>query len=93
MLPITALPAWSKLNDVVFYDIDVQDLGSEKGYGLVTSRALSSKDVYDVPALLIVPYDLILGSEAVDEHGKVDPHFKQLLEVFGGKVSVKKEPV
>jgi hypothetical protein len=89
ILPITALPAWSKLNDVNFLDITVQDLGS-KGYGLVTSRALSSEDIFDVPTLLIVPHDLILGSVAVEEHAKVDPHFRQLLEVFGGKVSVRK---
>ncbi|KUJ18403.1 SET domain-containing protein [Mollisia scopiformis] len=84
-LPINALPAWAKLNDVNFLDISVHDLGSEKGYGLVTSRALSSEDVFDVPTLLIVPHDLILSAEAVEEHAKVDAHFKQLLEVFGGK--------
>ncbi len=87
-LPITALPAWSKLNDVNFLDINVKDLGQEKGYGLVTSRALSSKDVFDVPTLLIVPHDLVLGAEAVEEYAKVDAHFKQLLESFGGKVSL-----
>lgn len=85
-LPITALPAWSKLNDVNFLDISVQDLGSEKGYGLITSRALSSKEVFDVPTLLIVPHDLVLGAEVVEEHAKVDAHFKQVLELFGGKV-------
>lgn len=69
-------------------DINVLDLGSEKGYGLVTSRALNSEEVYDVPTLLIVPHDLILSTEALEEHAKVDPHFKQLLDAFGGKVSV-----
>lgn len=90
ILPITALPAWSKLNDVNFLDVNVQDLGSEKGYGLVTFRALNSEDVFDVPTLLIIPHDLILSAEAVEEHAKVDPHFKQLLEVFGGKVGAKR---
>lgn len=87
-LPITALPAWSKLNDVSFLDIDVHDLGSAKGYGLFTSCSLSSKDVHDVPMLLNVLHDLILSTEAVEEQAKVDAHFKQLLEAFGGKVRI-----
>lgn len=86
-LPVTALPAWSKLNDVNFLDISVEDLGSKKGYGLVTSRALNSENVFDVPTLLTVPHDLLLSAEAVEEHAKVDPHFKHLLGVFGGKVN------
>jgi hypothetical protein len=85
-LPITALPAWSKLNDVNFLDIDVNDLGGSKGFGLATERALSSKDTFDTPTLLIIPHDLILSAEAIEEHGKVDKHFKQLLDVAGGKV-------
>lgn len=86
-LPITALPAWSKLNDASFIDISVKDLGDTKGFGLATERALSSKETFDVPTLLIVPYDLILSAEAIEEHAKVDQHFKQLLDVAGGKVS------
>ncbi|TVY93002.1 SET domain-containing protein [Lachnellula willkommii] len=84
-LPITALPAWSKLNDVSFIDISVQDLNGSKGSGLVTSRALSSKATYDIPTLLVIPHDLILSAEAIEEHAKVDQHFCELLEVAGGK--------
>jgi hypothetical protein len=87
-LPITALPAWSKLNEVSFLDIKVQDLGGSKGFGLVTERNLSSKDTFDIPTLLIIPNDLILSAEAVKEHGKVDQHFRQLLDAAGGKVSL-----
>jgi hypothetical protein len=85
-LPITAIPAWSKLSDASFIDISVQDLGELKGFGLATERALSSKETFDVPTLLIVPHDLILSAEAIEEHAKVDQHFKQLLEVAGGTV-------
>jgi len=84
-LPISALPAWSKLNDVNFLDIRVEDLGSSKGFGLVTSRDLNSKDVFDVPTLMIVPNELMLSAEAVEEWGKVDAHFKEVLEKVGGK--------
>ncbi|CZT44243.1 related to SET domain protein [Rhynchosporium secalis] len=83
--PITALPAWSKLNDVDFLDIHVSDLGSSKGFGLVTSRALNSKEVYDAPTLLIVPKELVLSAEAVEEWAKVDTHFRELLGKAGGK--------
>jgi len=86
-LPITALTTWSKLNDVNFLDIRVQDLGGSKGFGLVAERALSSKDTFDIPTLLIVPHDLILSAETVEEHAKVVQHFRQLLDVAGGKVS------
>jgi hypothetical protein len=85
-LPITALLAWSKLNDVNFLDIKVQSLGASKGFGLVTERTLSAKDTFDIPALLIVPHDLILSAEAIEEHGKIDQHFRQLLDAAGGKV-------
>jgi len=85
-LPIAALPAWSKLNDVNFLDIKVKDLGGSKGFGLVAERALSSEDTFDIPTLLIIPHDLILSAEAIEEHAKVDQHFRQLLDVAGGKV-------
>ena len=85
-LPITALPAWSKLNDASFIDISVHDLGEEKGFGLATGRRLSSKETFDVPTLLAIPHDLILSAEAIEEYAKVDQHFKQLLEAAGGKV-------
>jgi hypothetical protein len=85
-LPITALPAWSKLNDVHFLDISVQNLGGSKGFGLLTDRPLSSQDTFDIPTLLTIPHDLILSAEFIEEHAKVDQHFRQLLELAGGKV-------
>jgi hypothetical protein len=88
-LPITALPAWSKLNDASFIDISVQDLGDAKGFGIATERALSSKDTFDVPTLMIIPHDLILSAEFIEEHAKVDQHFRQLLDAARGKVSLK----
>mgnify|MGYP003639028256 FL=1 len=52
----------------------------------MTSRDLNSKDVFDVPTLMIVPNELMLSAEAVEEWGKVDAHFKEVLEKVGGKV-------
>lgn len=87
-LPITALPAWCKLNDVNFLDSKVSDLGGVKGFGLVTERALNSKDTFDIPTLLTVPRDLILSAEAIEEHAKADQHFRQLFDTAGGKASL-----
>ncbi|RDL39212.1 uncharacterized protein BP5553_03552 [Venustampulla echinocandica] len=84
-LPIAALTPWSKLNDVAFIDSSVQELGESRGFGLLTNRALSSKNSYDIPTLLDVSHDLILSAEAIEEHVKVDQHFRELMEVAGGK--------
>jgi hypothetical protein len=84
-LPITALPAWSKLNDVTFLDIHVSSLSPSKGFGLVTERALSSENVVEKPTLMIVPKDLVLSEESVEEWAKVDGWFRELLGKAGGK--------
>lgn len=86
-LPLSALPLWCKINNCTFFDVDVQDLGNEVGYGMVTQRTLTSQeDTFDIPALLSVTNDLVLSREAIDEYAKVDRHFRQLLDVAGGKV-------
>ena len=84
-IPISALPAWCKLNDVTFLDTAVLDLGS-KGYGLITERALSSENTYDIPSLLLIPHDLVLSAESIEEYAKVDHHLRELLDIVGGKV-------
>jgi hypothetical protein len=84
-LPITALPAWTKLNNVIFNDISVDDMEG-KGFGLLADRPLSSEDAFDIPVLLRVPKDLILSAGAVGEHARVDGEFRQLLAAAGGVV-------
>jgi hypothetical protein len=84
-LPISALAAWMKLNDVMLYDIKVKDLGT-KGFGLVAERPLSSEDTFDMPAVLNVPKDLILSMETVKEYAKADKDFRELLNAVGGIV-------
>jgi len=84
-LPITAIPAWMKLNDVIFYDVSVHGIEG-KGSGLLADRPLSSEDTFDMPVLLRVPKDLILSAEAVEEHARVDKDFRELLAAAGGVV-------
>jgi hypothetical protein len=82
---ISALPAWAKLNDVFFYDISVHDIEG-KGFGLIADQPLSSEYVFDMPVLLRVPKELILSKEAIEEHARVDKHFRELLAAAGGVV-------
>jgi hypothetical protein len=84
-LPITALPAWAKLNDVIFSDISVQGIEG-KGFGLIADQPLSSEDAFDLPVLLRVPKDLILSTATVEEHSLVDKDFGELLAAAGGVV-------
>lgn len=103
-LPITALPVWAKLNGVDFLDINVRELDqheplvrrddnengkSSKGLGIVTERALGSKNISDIPTLLTIPRELVLCAETVAEFALVDPCLKDLLDIdgLGGKVS------
>lgn len=83
-LPITALHAYAKLNDISFDGVGVRDLGA-KGLGLAADRPLDAETMSS-PNLLHIPHVLILCAEMIEEHAKYDQHFRQLLEVVGGKV-------
>lgn|SRR5690348_795935 len=86
-LPITVLPSWSKLNNVSFTGVTVEDLGDSRGFGLVAEKELSSKESDEGPILLTIPHELVLSAEAVRNHAKLDRHFQELLSAAGGKVS------
>jgi hypothetical protein len=84
-LPITTLQAYSKLNDISFFGIAVQDLGP-KGFGLIAEQSISSETADDTPCLLTIPHGLILCAQTIEEYAKADQHFHQLLEAAGGRV-------
>ncbi|AEO56060.1 hypothetical protein MYCTH_107134, partial [Thermothelomyces thermophilus ATCC 42464] len=82
-LPIEGLPAWARLNDVVFHDVKVTRT-ERKGYGMVSGTDLSvTDDTTDSPTLLAVPHALVLNAEAVSEYAKEDKNFRQLLDAVG----------
>jgi hypothetical protein len=86
-LPIDALPAWARLNDIAFIDIKVVNTEG-KGYGVVCERKLSTEEgTFDLPTLLTVPHSLVLNGEAVNEYAKEDRNFRQLLDVAGHRVA------
>ncbi|VBB75253.1 Putative protein similar to of SET8 of Schizosaccharomyces pombe [Podospora comata] len=82
-LPIQDLPAWARLNDVSFDNVEVTTT-VDKGYGVFSQKDLAAPEgTVETPQLLAVPHDLILNSLAVEEHAKEDKEFKQLLEAVG----------
>lgn len=91
-LPLSSLPAWCKLNNVDFLDtivssskICLQGENTSLPNGIITTKTLSSVDVHDLPTLLDIPSDIILGKDFLLEMERVDSHFKQLREAVGGK--------
>ncbi|ATZ57251.1 hypothetical protein BCIN_14g04070 [Botrytis cinerea B05.10] len=91
-LPLSSLPAWCKLNNVDFLDtivssskICLQGENTSLPNGIITTKTLSSVDAHELPTLLDIPSDLILGKDFLLEMERVDSHFKQLREAVGGK--------
>lgn len=86
-LPIDALPAWSLLNNISYFDVETAATDGQ-GFGLISSRDLTTTDeTFDRTALITIPSDLVLNHEAVVEYAKEDRNFKQLLDVAGCQVS------
>lgn len=100
-LSIDAFPAWARLNDVDFNDVQLQQTEG-KGFGLIAEKDLNEKeegsgdeDAKDgqspsketTTPLLRIPQDLVLSAAAVDEYAKVDQNFRQLLDITGHRVS------
>ncbi|KAK4172384.1 hypothetical protein QBC36DRAFT_75553 [Triangularia setosa] len=82
-LPIEDLPAWARLNDVSFDNVEVTNT-KDKGYGVLSQKNLTAPEgTVETLQLLAVPHDLILNSLAVEEHAKEDREFKQLLDAVG----------
>jgi hypothetical protein len=79
-LPLEALPAWARLYDVEYHNVDFRPVDG-KGVGLVATDNISSS--HGQQFLMRIPHDLVLSQDAVDAYTKIDQNFKQLLEVAG----------
>jgi hypothetical protein len=97
-LPIGTLPAWSKLNGVVFNGVEVKHLhaddGSDKGSGVVVTNEkliLDGEGTGDAecddarqPGVLIsVPPDLVLSLDLVETCAKSDRYLREVLDAVG----------
>ncbi|RKF63578.1 SET domain-containing protein 8 [Erysiphe neolycopersici] len=85
ILPISALPAWAKLNNVAFKGAKVDYLGHSKCFGLIAENALVSKYADNVATLVVVPADIILSVKLVEEYAKLNYRFRELLGKAGGR--------
>ncbi|POS85727.1 hypothetical protein EPUL_000913 [Erysiphe pulchra] len=85
ILPISALPAWARFNNVAFQNTKVDCIDSIKCFGLITEKTLGSNCANNVSTLVIVPSDLVLSVKLVEEYAKLNYHFHQLLEKAGGR--------
>lgn len=88
ILPISALPAWALLNNVIFRNVKVEYLSGTKWFGLISENTLRSESAIDLTALVAVPPDVILSAKSVAEYAKLDHYFQQLLESAGGRVKI-----
>jgi hypothetical protein len=88
-LPIEALPAWARLNNVELHSVKLGHTAG-RGYGLVADRDLSlsagSGEHEDDATILRVPRDAVLSAHAIEEYTKVDQNFRHLLDVAGRQV-------
>lgn len=78
-LPISALPAWIKLNNVVLNGVTVSTVHDDKGLGITSCDG----DLDDGTPLIIVPQSLILSLENVWVFAKSDQHLREVLEAAG----------
>ncbi|KAM0273935.1 hypothetical protein ACHAQH_008106 [Verticillium albo-atrum] len=84
----SSLPAWNRLNNVDLIDVTPKEI-PQSGFGFVADRNLScEEETFDTPTLARIPRALILSKEAVDDHAKVDGHFRALLDAVGRKLAV-----
>ncbi|KAK5116984.1 hypothetical protein LTR62_006705 [Meristemomyces frigidus] len=73
---------WAKLNDVGF-ECAVPGIVEGKGGALLANQDIARNGTGQQTQLLIVPHDLILSLERVQEHAKADRDFREVLEALG----------
>lgn len=87
-IPTEALQQWAQLNDVQQNGVKVcsniiTPTGIGKGGGLLSTKQHSAESV-----LLVVPRDLVLTKETVQQCAKTDKHLRTLLEALNDFIQV-----
>lgn len=77
--PISTLPIWAELNNVVFNGVRVSPMSNGKGFGLVACTQFSNGG----ELLMTVPKDLVLSLENIWIFAKSDAHLREALEAVG----------
>ena len=85
-LPVSTLPVWSTLTNVVLNGVAISSLDNGKGSGIVATKDLGKESV----TLMTVPRDVVLSLETIWEYAKSDHHLHDILEAVGefGRVGV-----
>lgn len=78
-LPVSAIPAWVKLNGVSFNGVTISQLTGDRGLGVVGDEGNSER----TRPLMLVPADLILSVQNVFIFAKSDQHLREILEAVG----------
>ncbi|EEH33402.1 SET domain-containing protein [Paracoccidioides lutzii Pb01] len=91
-LPIDAVAAWTRLNNIEFHGVEVKRLetgdGVDKGAAVVATETMSTQELNaeaqaQPKILMTVPRDLILSLESVENYAKSDRHLKEVLDAVG----------
>lgn len=98
LLPIEALPAWTKLNGVRFNGVEVKQLvtddGIDKGASVVTTCVKEAKEDSPEPEIMmVVPPDLVLSLDMVHTCAKSDRYLREVLEAVGDFGTVSNTPM
>lgn len=78
-LPVSAIPAWVKVNGISFNGVTISKLTDDRGLGVIGDGGNS----YRTGPLMLVPADLILSAQNVFTFAKSDKHLREILEAAG----------
>lgn len=87
-LRLSAFPAWTEINNVIFNGVQVLPMPSGKGLGLVACEPVTEES----EPLMIIPQDLLLSLENVWIFAKSDRHLREALEAVGDYSKVSSRP-
>lgn len=88
-LPLSSLPAWFRLNGIVydgitFLQLGASECGTDKGNAIVATAEKTSNESDAQPRVLLqVPSDLILSLDSVHDYSKSDHELREVLEAVG----------
>jgi hypothetical protein len=91
-LPTSALRPWAEFNGVTFNAIRCGEIPGQqnRGSGVIASRALKGGN--ELP-LMVIPRDLVLSLDRVEQQAKADRYLRELLEALGDYSRVRHLPL
>ena len=78
-LPVSAIPAWAKVNGISLNGVTISQLTGDRGLGVVGDGGNSD----GTGPLMLVPADLILSVQNVFIFAKSDQYLREVLEASG----------